>query len=133
MGKRWQKGGKLQASDWLGFLHPYLGDISKEFQGMLKGTVTDLSDTLVIHKDWGLSSSIQEILVGFDKSSTNTRIVSGLVRGSRAALAGLENGDQILSTSRASLCSPSLDANFELIFERAGKREHISYWPRSFT
>jgi hypothetical protein len=126
MGKRWQKGGKLQASDWLGFLHPYLGDLSKEFQCMLKGAVTDLSDTFVIQKDWGLCSSMQEILgFGFDKSRTNTRIVSGLVHGSRSALAGLENGDQILFTSRASLCSTSLYEDFELIFQGRQERAHF--------
>lgn len=134
MGKRWQRGERLQACNWLTYLRPYLGDQSREFHAMLRGAVIDLNDVVIIHKDGFLTSSLQEILdFGLDKSSTNTRIVSGLVPGSRAAIAGLKNGDRILSTSRASICAMSLRANFEIVIERSCKKVHISYWPRSFS
>jgi predicted metalloprotease with PDZ domain len=134
MGQRWQRGERLQASDWLTYLWPYLGDMSQGFRAMLRGTTIDLKDVLVAHEDWILDTSMQEILeFGLDKSSTNTRIVSGLVQGSRAAIAGLKNGDKILSTSRASLCAMSLSATFEIYIERDCQKLQISYWPRSFT
>ncbi|CAI7605934.1 unnamed protein product [Penicillium manginii] len=102
MGKRWQRGEKLQSCDWLAYLWPYLGDMSQGFREMLRGTAMDLKDVLVAHEDWILATSMQEILeFGLDKSSINQRIVSGLVQGSRAAIAGLKNGDKILLTSRA--------------------------------
>jgi predicted metalloprotease with PDZ domain len=134
MGKRWQRGERLQASDWLAYLRPYLGDMSQGFRAMLRGTAMDLNEMLIAHEDWTLASSMQEILeIGFDKSSTNQRIVSGLVQGSRAAIAGLKNGDKILSTSRASLCSTSLSATFQVSIARDCQEVQISYWPRSFS
>jgi predicted metalloprotease with PDZ domain len=134
MAKRWQRGERLQACDWLMYLRPYLGDHSREFHAMLRGAVTDLNDVVIVHKDWFLTSSLQEILdFGLGKSSINTRVVSGIVQGSRAVIAGLKNGDQILSTSRASFCAMSLSANFEIVIERSCKKVHISYWPRSFS
>lgn len=134
MGKRWRRGERLQACDWLNYLRPYLRDVSQEFQAMLRGTELDLKDVVVAHEDWVLAPSMQEILdFGIDKSSTNNRIVSGLVQGSRAAIAGLKDGDKILSTSRASFCTMSLSANFEVSIERACQIVQISYWPRSFS
>jgi predicted metalloprotease with PDZ domain len=113
-------------------LRPYLGDQSLAFHAMLRGAVIDLNDVVIFHKDWFLISSLQEILdFGFDKSSINTRIVSGLVQGSPAAIAGLKNGDRIVSTSRAGFCAMSLSANFEIVVERSCNKVHISYWPRS--
>jgi predicted metalloprotease with PDZ domain len=134
MGRRWQRGEKLQACDWLMYLWPYLGDVSHGFRAMLRGTAMDLKDFIVAQEDSTLAPSMQEILeYGFDKSSTNQRIVSGLVQGSRAAIAGLKNGDKILSTSRASVCAVSLSATFQVSIERAGQEVQISYWPRSFS
>ncbi|KAF7585813.1 hypothetical protein BBP40_010067, partial [Aspergillus hancockii] len=134
MAKRWQCGERLYARDWLDYLQPYLGEeVCKDFHNMLKGHVLDLHDVSFIYKEWPLSLSMHEILeFDLNKSSTNTRLVSGLVPGSRAAIAGLRDGDRILSMSRASLCTLSLYANFELFIERVGKQVHIAYWPRSF-
>ncbi|KAJ5756870.1 hypothetical protein N7533_006413 [Penicillium manginii] len=142
MGKRWQRGEKLQSCDWLAYLWPYLGDMSQGFREMLRGTAMDLKDVLVAHEDWILATSMQEILeFGLDKSSINQRIVSGLVQGSRAAIAGLKNGDKILLTSRASFSfqgqarvallvkrkevdANSMDKNGRTHFSRATARGH---------
>ncbi|KAK6813272.1 hypothetical protein RU639_011055 [Aspergillus parasiticus] len=116
MGKRWHRGEQVRARDWLEYLRPFLGedmDVSEDFQSMLRG---------------------KEILdIGFDKLSNSTRIVAGVVPGSRAALAGLKDGDHIVATSRVGLCYSSLSAYYELVIERTGERIQISYWPRSFT
>ncbi|QRD85752.1 hypothetical protein F9C07_2104638 [Aspergillus flavus] len=104
MGKRWHRGEQVLARDWLEYLRPLLGedmDVSEDFQSMLRG---------------------KEILeIGFDKSSNSTRIVAGVVPGSRAALAGLKDEDHIVATSRVSLCYSSLSAYYELVIERAGE------------
>ncbi|KAL4939752.1 hypothetical protein BDV06DRAFT_30321 [Aspergillus oleicola] len=101
--------------------------------GMLRGKILDLSDAVVIYEDWNLSSGLQEILeIGFDRLSNEKRVVSGVVPGSRAALAGLVDGARIVSMSRAGICSRSLSANMDLLVQRGGIKVHISYWPRSF-
>ncbi|KAB8237157.1 uncharacterized protein BDW43DRAFT_201471 [Aspergillus alliaceus] len=137
LAKRWHRGRQVRARDWLEYLRPILGentDIAGDFQSMLRGKVLDMRDVLVTNKDWSLSWSMQEVLeIGYDKSSNSTRIISGVVPGSRAALAGLKDGDHIVSTSRVSKCYDSLSAYYELVIERASERIHISYWPRSFT
>ncbi|KAJ5994696.1 hypothetical protein N7481_001673 [Penicillium waksmanii] len=134
IGKRWKRGERLETYDWLMYLRPYLGDQSRELRAILRGAVIKLNDVVVANKNWFLTSLLQEIMdFGLDKSSTNTRIVSGLVQGSRAAIAGIENGDRILSPSRASFCAMLLSANLEIVIERSCKRVHISYWPCSFS
>ncbi|PYH93165.1 hypothetical protein BO71DRAFT_356013 [Aspergillus ellipticus CBS 707.79] len=134
MAARFRRGNQLQARDWLEYLRPYLGeDVAQEFQDMLRGKPLDLSDNIVIHENWNLTPRMQEILeFGFDKSSINKRVISGVVPESRAANAGLEDGAQLLSMSRAGLCSTSLSTNLELFVEKEGVKSHISYWPRSF-
>ncbi|KAF7585336.1 hypothetical protein BBP40_011226, partial [Aspergillus hancockii] len=62
MAIRWRRGDRLQARDWLEYLHPYLGDVSQEFQNMLRGKVLALSGTIVINEDCAVSSSMHEIL-----------------------------------------------------------------------
>ncbi|KAL4963221.1 peptidase M61 domain-containing protein [Aspergillus stella-maris] len=135
MGLRWRRGEQLLAEDWLDYLRPYFGEpgASQELQDMLKGKVLDLSDVIVIHETWNLSPREQEILeFGFDRSSIEKRVISGVVPGSRAALAGLAEGDRVLSMSRAGICSKAFSASMDLVVERGGIRMHVSYWPRSF-
>ncbi|KAL4900740.1 hypothetical protein BDW74DRAFT_182571 [Aspergillus multicolor] len=133
MGRRWRGGEQLQAKDWLKYLRPYLGDVTHEFQNMLRGKVLDLSNTIIIHKNWSLTPGMHEILeFGFDKSSIDKRIVSGTVPNSRAAEAGLEDELRLLSISRAGICSKSLSANLHMLVEQRGVKTQITYWPRSF-
>ncbi|PYH41438.1 uncharacterized protein BP01DRAFT_168727 [Aspergillus saccharolyticus JOP 1030-1] len=135
MAKRWRNGVQLQARDWLSYLYPYLGEhMAQELQDMLRGKVLDMRETIIIHKNWTLSPTEQEILeFGFALSSINKRIICGLIPGSRAAYAGLEDGLPLLSISRAGRCSGSLSENMDLIIrKKGGAKVHISYWPRSF-
>ncbi|KAI2793224.1 hypothetical protein POX_b03276 [Penicillium oxalicum] len=134
MGQRRQRGEKFQARNWLDYLWPYLGDMSQDFRNMLRGIEINLKDVRVVYQNWNLTTSMQEVLeFGIDRSSTSKRIVSGLVPGSRAALAGLKNGDKILSTSRASFCAMNSSANMEICVERTCQKVQISYWPHSFS
>ncbi|KAL4944070.1 hypothetical protein BDV06DRAFT_220644 [Aspergillus oleicola] len=134
MGRRWRKGEQLLAKDWLKYLRPYFGNVMQEFQDMLRGKFLDLSHTIVVHENWSLAPTMQEILdFGFDKSSIDKRIISGVVPNSRAVQAGLEDGLRLLSISRAGICSKSLSAKMSLLVEKRGVKMHISYWPRSFS
>ncbi|KAL4741252.1 hypothetical protein BDV11DRAFT_75668 [Aspergillus similis] len=72
MGCQWWRGEHLRTKEWLKCLRSYVGDGTREFQGMLRGSVLDLSDTIVIHEGWNLTPTIQEILeFGFHKTSIN--------------------------------------------------------------
>ncbi|KAL4802538.1 hypothetical protein BDV18DRAFT_154227 [Aspergillus unguis] len=133
IGARWRMGEQLLAKDWLEYLKPYFGDITHEFEDMLRGKVLDLGDTIVIHKDWNLTQGMQEILeLGFDRSSIDKRVISGVVPDSRAARAGLKDGLRLVSISRAGRCAESLSENMHLVVEQDGVKTPISYWPRSF-
>ncbi|PYH86701.1 peptidase M61 domain-containing protein [Aspergillus uvarum CBS 121591] len=134
MARRWRSGERLQASDWLDYLRPFLGaGVAHELQDMLRGRVLNLGGTIVIHEEWGLSPSEQEILeFGFSLASVNQRVICGVVPGSRAANAGLEDGLPLVSTSRAGRCSTSLSATMDVVVVQGGDRVQILYWPRSF-
>lgn len=134
MARRWRGGERLRASDWLEYLRPFLGaGVAGELQDMLGGRILDLGGTVVIHEDWVLSPSEQEILeFGFSLSSVNRRVICGVAAGSRAADAGLEDGLPLVSSSRAGRCSTSLSATMDVVVERGSDRVQISYRPRSF-
>lgn len=79
----------------------------------------------------------QEALdLGFDASSINNREISGLVAGSRAAQAGLEDGDEILKNSFVWEVGNDIGRNMDMTVRRpdgkAGRLIEISYWPRSW-
>ncbi|PYI35267.1 peptidase M61 domain-containing protein [Aspergillus indologenus CBS 114.80] len=114
MARRWRSGERLRASDWLDYLRPFLGaGVARELQDMLRGR--------------------QEVLeFGFSLASVNRRVICGVVLGSRAANAGLEDGLPLVSTTRAGRCSTSLSATMDVVVERGGDRVQILYWPRSF-
>ncbi|KAL4957910.1 hypothetical protein BDW69DRAFT_191286 [Aspergillus filifer] len=124
MGLRWRRGEQLLAKDWLKYLRPYFGEprVTQEFQNMLIGKVLDLIDAIVIHESRNLCAKTQEILeFGFDRSSIENRVVSGVVPGSRAALAGLADDDRTF-----------FSASMDLVVEKGDANMHVSYWPQSF-
>lgn len=67
---------------------------------------------------------------GFDKRSTNSRVVTGLIPGSTADEAGLWEGAQIVSVSRASDCIDDIHKTCRLIVQD-GKNRLIEYVPRA--
>lgn len=93
MAVRSRKREQLRARRWLECLQSCLGVKDfREFQGMLRGEILDPSGVILIYDSWTLTPVMHEILeFGFDKSSTNKQIISGVVPGLRAAHAGVED------------------------------------------
>jgi predicted metalloprotease with PDZ domain len=128
-------GEKIQARDWLESLYPYLGKerADKDFADMTSGKTIDLSDTEVLGDVGKLVKIQQEVLeFGFDRKSLDIRVVTDLKEGSRAELAGLREGDEIVWNSRVSVCKEDFESNMRLVVERGNGKFRIEYWPRSF-
>lgn len=129
------KGEKVLAKDWLEHLYPYLGKerAEKDFRDMSDGKVIDLSEVEVLGDVGKLVETRQEIMeFGFERRSLDTRRITGLKKGSRAAFAGLREGDKIIWNTRASACKETFEVNMQLVIECGGKEFRVEYWPRSF-
>ncbi len=71
--------------------------------------------------------------IGIDLSSLTTRVVTRLAPGSRAELAGLQDGDKILKTSGMGYSLKRFRMHVQYVVERNGGQEiEGRYWPRSF-
>lgn len=137
--RRQRRGEVVNSKDWLEALYPWVGKerADTEYRNMLAGETIDLG---------GISTSLntlamplklerveQEIFeVGFDPSTMNSRVVTGLRSGSRAEMAGLRNGDKLIKTSSVWECRDRMDRKFSFVVERDGERIHGEFWPRSF-
>ncbi|PYH92832.1 hypothetical protein BO71DRAFT_451163 [Aspergillus ellipticus CBS 707.79] len=83
---------------WLDSLYPYLGKdmADKELQDMLDGKYLDMSQAFVFSPAMPLYDVKQAVLeYGFNKTSINNRIVSGLMQGSDADKAGLRDDEMV--------------------------------------
>lgn len=134
---RKRSGEKVQRADWIAGTAGWLGpeDAERHFQEMLEdgGKLVELSDmTSSFGNTYGPQPVEQECLeFGFDKSSLKEGVIGGVVEGSRAAEAGLRNGDQIVRYSRPEACELHCGAKFKLTLQRAGGQFDIDYRPRS--
>lgn len=134
---RRKNGEKIQRAHWIEGIADWLGREEAEghFQAMLQngGQVNELHDMLSsFGNKYGPQLVEQEGLeFGFDKRSLEDGVISGVVKGSRAAEAGLQNGDQVAKYSRPEACEVECSARFKLTIERDGERLDIVYRPRS--
>ncbi len=69
---------------------------------------------------------------GVDRGSFEDGVVKGLTAGSRAELAGLKEGDRIVSSSYLWRCVDHFEDKMKVVIERDGVQFEIKYWPRSF-
>ncbi|KAI9745653.1 MAG: hypothetical protein M1818_001187 [Claussenomyces sp. TS43310] len=69
---------------------------------------------------------------GLDVESFDRRIVSGLKDGSRAAAAGLRNGDRVVWNSYLWQCAGDYDRKMEVVVDRVGEHVRIERWPRTY-
>lgn len=75
----------------------------------------------------------QEILeFGFSYDSFDTGIIEGLIPGSRAEQAGLQNGDVLISHPPIRQCRLGYKQEFVFVVQRGERRIEGKYWPRSF-
>jgi len=138
-GRRQKRGEEVNSKDWLEALYPWIGKerADREYRNMLAGEAIDLGGIATSWNTLGMPLKLerveQEIFeVGFDRSSMDSRVVTGLRSGSRAELAGLRNGDKLIKTSSVWECRDRMDRNFWFVVERDGERVHGEFWPRSF-
>lgn len=133
-----QNGGQIQRKDWIAGIEYWLGpaDAERHFREMLEdgGKLNELSDMVSsFGGTYGPQPVEQEGLeFGFDKRSLEegVGVVSGVVEGSRAAQAGLLDGDQVVWFLRPEACEIHSDAKFRMTVERGGERVDIEYVPR---
>ncbi|KAK0639867.1 hypothetical protein B0T16DRAFT_383627 [Cercophora newfieldiana] len=137
--RRQRRGEVVTSKDWLEALYPWVGKerADTEYRNMLAGETIDLSGIATSLTTLGMPLKLerveQEIFeVGFDPLTMNSRVVTGLRAGSRAELAGLQNGDKLIKTSSVWECRDRMDKNFSFVVERDGERVHREFWPRSF-
>lgn len=135
---KYYKGDVTDVSLWLDTLYPRLGKevVDGQFQSMMNGTVLQ-PDTLftfpVGEKVIKLEAVDQEAMeVGFDSKSFETRIIEGLLPGSRAELAGLQNGDELVGNTDYSASKYNVEQTARVTVQREGVRIHVEYRPRSF-
>lgn len=130
-------GEEIQRAHWIARVAYWLGreDAEGHFRKMLEdgGPVIELSDmTSSFGNTYGPQLVEQEGLeFGFDKSSLEEGMISGVVKGSRAEEAGLRDGDQIAWYSPPEVCELDCGAKFKLEIERDGHRLDVEYRPRS--
>ena len=67
-----------------------------------------------------------------DPSSFGAGRVEGLQEGSRAALAGLQNGDEILENVLSWQCEEHFEQMMIMKISRHGQQMTLQYWPRSW-
>ncbi|KAJ5703989.1 peptidase m61 domain-containing protein [Penicillium malachiteum] len=127
---RAKRGEKITNQHWLDSIYPYFGKevADRELQAMLDGSYLDLSQAFVFSPAMSLHDVKQAVLqYGFDKTSVNKRVVSGLVTGSAAGKAGLRDGDHILTNSRAQIAADLENSAFSITVQREGKPKLIEY------
>lgn len=128
---------KVQRADWIAGIADWLGpgNAERHFKEMLQdgGRLNQLSDmTSSFGNTYGPQLVEQECLeFGFDKRSLKDGVIGGVVEGSRAAEAGLRNGDQVVWYSRPEACEHDFNAKFKLTLQRGGEKLDVDYRPRS--
>ncbi|KAH8890089.1 hypothetical protein GQ53DRAFT_766172 [Thozetella sp. PMI_491] len=128
---RRRNGEKLQARDWISYIAKWIGEetATQHLKDMVNGEPMYLDAFSTAFE--GIDPVEQEVLdFGFDRASLDAGVVSGVVEGSRAAEAGLQNGDVVKWHSRPWLCIFHFQEKFKLKIERDGQEVNIEYWPR---
>ncbi|KAJ3496426.1 hypothetical protein NLG97_g2666 [Lecanicillium saksenae] len=133
-------GSRATASTWLQLLYPWLGVevVDKDYQTVIDGGVLKLNTSFkfpVAEHLFSLTAVNQEVFeLGFDPKSLRSRVVEGLLPGSRAAQAGLQNGDVAQHFSTVGMYLLDFDRKVPFSVLRAGNDELITgeFWPRSF-
>ncbi|OHE99931.1 hypothetical protein CORC01_04832 [Colletotrichum orchidophilum] len=137
LSKRNRQGETVGGRDWLESVKTSLGSgdlpIEEQYQDMLRGrTVIDFDGLFVGEPLNKLKPAQLPIMdFGFDKRSTNSRVVTGLIPKSPAAEAGLWEGAQIVSTSLASDCIDDIQSTYKVLVQDGDGTRLIEYIPRT--
>ena len=125
------KGPICTEQDWLDQLQIELGQQAEdEFSDMADGKIIVPKGAL---KAYNLVREDKEIFdLGMNNSSMDLRKVTGLHLDSRAAKAGIEEGDAIISNTPVFLCQAHHLQLMAMKILRNGTRLEIKYWPRGW-
>jgi predicted metalloprotease with PDZ domain len=143
LSERYRLGESVTVSDFLAELSRWLGNEAtwQHFHSMLSGKVLDLADLQSSFGERHEPTAVEQELLEFgfdfpgDACSGMIEVpftVSGLIAGSRAQQAGLENGDTVIDCDGLAACLTDFQGNVKLVVERRGLFLDIDYWPRSW-
>ncbi|TKA80039.1 hypothetical protein B0A55_01766 [Friedmanniomyces simplex] len=134
--ERKRKGEAFDLETWILLAGEAVGNATRardEYSDMAAGGFLGLSLQTPSHLGLSVIATTQERLeLGFDTASLNSRVISGLVPGSRADEAGVRDGDAIVETRVMYWqVADDISRNMSLRLKRDGAEFDVSYWPRS--
>lgn len=124
-------GSIVDQDGWVDLVAEYLGvEARTQYDAMMAGSDIELPDAIFEGVVRPVADSVHEVEVGFDMASFHTepRAVTGLVAGSAAAAAGLQDGDELISRAISYTAIRGKSA-VELVVRRDGEEREISYSP----
>lgn len=128
---RRRKGDKVQEKDWLKYIGDWVGheEAKRHLDEMKSGKVLDLED---MKTAFGGIDAVEGKMMqmGFDRVSLTNGLVSGVIDGSNASMAGLKDGDEIMWHSRVGECEADCGNKFTVKVRRDGEEREIEYLPR---
>ncbi|KAK0267338.1 hypothetical protein LTR91_011415 [Friedmanniomyces endolithicus] len=133
---RKRKGEAFDLDCWISLAGTAIGSITiakEQNHAMAAGGFLGLPSSALSHFDLRVVVTAQERLeLGFDTAPLNSRVISGMIFGSRADEAGIQDGDTIVQTrSMYWQVADNISRNMRLRLTRDGIAFDVSYWPRS--
>jgi predicted metalloprotease with PDZ domain len=122
----------VRQKEWIASVARFLDEelVVRALNDMLEGEI--VIPTTITIPGYELHRCDKELLeLGFATESLVTRIIAGVVPGSRAAIAGVQNGDKILSSTRLILIFDDFYSCMELELQRGNQKIDVRYWPRA--
>ncbi|KAK5701239.1 hypothetical protein LTR17_022774 [Elasticomyces elasticus] len=121
---------------WISLVGGALGDVAeawREYNTMAVGGYLGLPPAALSYLGLRVVSVMQERLdLGFDPSSLNSRVIAGVITGSRAHDAGLREGDVLVENQAMYWqVADDISRNMTLKLKRDGQDFELTYWPRS--
>ncbi|KAK0806031.1 hypothetical protein LTR02_003254 [Friedmanniomyces endolithicus] len=133
--ERKRKEEAFDLSCWISLVGTAIGNITvakEQYRDMAAGGFLNLPSSTLSHFDLRVVATAQERLeLGFDTASLNSRVISGIVLGSRADEAGIKDGDAIVQTKSIWQVADDISRNMRMRLMRDGVAYDVSYWPRS--
>lgn len=131
-------GKRTYSSTWLETLYPLLGRqaVDDMYHTLTNGGPMQLGTDITLSAGGHFFKLVhvrQEVFdLGFCPSALHRGEVFGLDAGSRAALAGLQNGDKIQTCTGVSKALQEFDAEVSCSVKRGNEDEEltVSFWPR---
>ena len=128
-----ENGQRCSEADWMKLVERCLGDAARtDFHAMAAGQLI-VPEKEALGPNCKLVRRDKERMdLCMDPASFGRRQVSGLKAGSRAALAGLRDDDQILQSTFIWQCQAHFEQRMVMKVRRNDREMELSYWPRAW-